>query len=300
MQERVKKAVKILKGGGIIIFPTDTAFGIGCRVDDEKAVEKLFKIRKRPAEKATPVLVDTVKMAQDFLKPIPQEVIDKLIEPYWPGALTIILYCNKVKVPRLVRGGGNTLGVRIPNHPIARTLIRETGVPILGPSANFYGEKTPYSFDSINKELIKLVDYVVPGDCSVKQASTVIDCSVTPWKILREGAVRIQNSINNITFSIDTSSNQEIRVALKIDGKEFEKKEKIGREKAQVVLPMIDQLLKEHKLKLSDINSIEVNTGPGSFTGLRVGASIANALAFSLKIPVNNKKIGEFVTPTYE
>ena len=102
------------------------------------------------------------------------------------------------------------------------------------------------------------------------------------------------------TVYIDTSSNQEIRVVLKINGKEFEKKETIGKQKAQVVLPMIDQLLRENKLKLVDIGSVEVNIGPGSFTGLRVGMSVANALAFALKIPVNNKKIGEFVTPVYE
>lgn len=102
------------------------------------------------------------------------------------------------------------------------------------------------------------------------------------------------------TLLIDTSSNQEIMVGLRIEGKEHIKKEKIGKQKAQVVLPLIDQLLKENKLQLSDIGSIEVHTGPGSFTGLRVGISIANALAFSLKIPVNGKKIGKFVVPAYE
>ncbi|MDP3988348.1 MAG: L-threonylcarbamoyladenylate synthase, partial [Candidatus Levybacteria bacterium] len=155
--DNINKAIKILKEGGIIIFPTDTAFAIGCRIDNEKAVERLFKIRKRPQNQAVPVLVDTVKMAQDFLVSIPKEVIDKLVEPYWPGALTIILPCKTDKVPYLVRGLGQTLGVRIPNHPIARKIIREVGVPILGPSANFHGEKTPYKFKDLNSELKKLV-----------------------------------------------------------------------------------------------------------------------------------------------
>lgn len=191
MNQDINKAVEVLQQGGIIIFPTDTAFGIGCRIDDEKAVDRLFKIRKRSTEKATPVLVDTVKMAQDYLEPIPQNVIDQLIEPYWPGALTIVLQSRIGKVPSLVRGGGSTLGVRIPNHPIARSIIRNLGIPILGPSANFAGEQTPYLLKDLNSELIKLVDYVVSGECTIKEASTVIDCSITPWKILRQGAIKI-------------------------------------------------------------------------------------------------------------
>ena len=192
MKDKIQEAVKILENGGIIIFPTDTAFGVGCRIDNEKAVQKLFKIRKRPLNQSVPVLVDTVKMAQDYLLPIPQEVVDKLIEPYWPGALTIVLQSRTEKVPELVRGGGSTLGVRIPNHTIARTIIREIGVPILGPSANFHGKKTPFKFEELDKELIKLVDYVVSGECLTCEPSTVIDCSIKPWKIIRQGAIKIE------------------------------------------------------------------------------------------------------------
>lgn len=191
MESDAKKAIEVLKQGGIVIFPTDTAFGIGCRIDNEESIEKLFKIRKRPEDQAVPVLVDTVKMAQEYLLPIPKEVVDKLIEPYWPGALTVILPCKTDKVPRLARGGGSTLGVRIPNHPIARKIIRELKVPILGPSANFSGEKTPFRFDQLNKEIVKLVDYVLLGKCSNCEESTVVDCSEKPWKILRQGAIEL-------------------------------------------------------------------------------------------------------------
>lgn len=99
---------------------------------------------------------------------------------------------------------------------------------------------------------------------------------------------------------IDTASNQEIIVRLEIDNKKFEKKEKIGKEKDQVVLSLIDQLLKEHKLSFSDMTDIQVNEGPGSFTGLRVGISIANALSYALKIPVNGKKIQHLVNAKYQ
>ena len=190
MNKDIQKAIEVLKQGGIVIFPTDTAYAIGCRMDDEKAIERLFEIRRRPKNQATPVLIDSVEMASEYLKIIPKDVMGSLIKPYWPGALTIILYCNIVKVPSLVRGGGDTLGVRIPKSPIVFELIKGIGVPLLGPSANFHAELTPYKFEDLNKELIKLCDYVVKGDAGlVRSISTVIDCSKEPWKIIRQGAV---------------------------------------------------------------------------------------------------------------
>jgi len=192
MIDHIKEAIKIVQQGGIIIFPTDTAFGIGCRIDDMLAIERLFFIRKRPERQATPVLVSGREMAAEYLVKIPQDVSTKLIEPFWPGALTIVLPCKTEKVPELVRGKGSNLGVRMPNHETALEIIRGVGVPLLGPSANFHGEKTPYTFEDLDPELVQLVDYVVQGECSIKQTSTVIDCSVMPWKILRQGATRFK------------------------------------------------------------------------------------------------------------
>lgn len=103
-----------------------------------------------------------------------------------------------------------------------------------------------------------------------------------------------------IILLIDTASNREIVVGIKIDGKKDEIRQRITIQKAQVVLPLIDKLLKKHRLKLGDLTSIVVNTGPGSFTGLRVGIAIANALSFALRIPINKKPLGEFVVPSYE
>lgn len=99
------------------------------------------------------------------------------------------------------------------------------------------------------------------------------------------------------TLLIDTSDNKKITVGLRTDGKEHRVTRKIGVKKAQVVLSLIDALLKKHSASLQEIEAIEVNTGPGSFTGLRVGISVANALSFALKIPLNGKAI---VEPHYE
>ncbi len=191
MTDQVHQAITILKQGGIVIFPTDTAFGIGCRIDNEEAIKKLFMLRKRPETQATPVLVADVAMAQEYVLPIPAKVKKELLDIYWPGALTVVLPSIESKVPVLVRGGGQNLGVRMPDHQLALDLITGVGVPLIAPSANFHGEETPFAFSALNPELTKLVDYVVPGTCTVEQASTVVDCSVTPWKILRQGSISL-------------------------------------------------------------------------------------------------------------
>ena len=190
--DNIKKATEVLKRGGIVIFPTDTAFGIGCRMDNVQSVKRLFGIRKRPQSQAVPVLIDSIAMAEDYLQSFPQAVLDKLVKPYWPGALTIVLQSKTNKVQELVRGYGTTIGVRIPDYPVLLEIIKELGVPILGPSANFHGDKTPYSFNDLNPELVSLVDYVLEGECPLHQVSTVIDCSKEPWKILRKGVLDIK------------------------------------------------------------------------------------------------------------
>jgi L-threonylcarbamoyladenylate synthase len=186
------KATEILKKGGIVIFPTDTAYGIGCRMDSKKAVKRLFEIRKRPLRQAVPVLVDSIVMAEKYLlSPLPDNV-RHLMEKYWPGALTIVYPCKLQKVPSLVRGGTDKLGVRMPNHKLVLDLIKSVKVPILGPSANFHGFPTPYDCENLDKKLVKLVDYVIKGKCLGKKVSTVIDYSTISWKIIRQGAAVIE------------------------------------------------------------------------------------------------------------
>lgn len=101
------------------------------------------------------------------------------------------------------------------------------------------------------------------------------------------------------TLLIDTADNKKIKIGLEIDKKSFYLNSNPTALKSQVVLILIDKLLKKHGLQIKDVTQIEVNLGPGSFTGVRVGVSVANALGFSLKIPVNSKKVGDLVEPLY-
>jgi L-threonylcarbamoyladenylate synthase len=192
MNDNIDKAVDILNQGGIIIFPTDTAFGIGCRIDRKDSIEKLFQIRKRPTSKATPILVNSLEMVKNYVYNIPKDVEEELMNKYWPGALTIVLKANKEKVPSFVRGEGENVGLRMPNNKTVLEIISKINVPLLGPSANFHGENTPYEFKDLDKDLIKLVDFVLDGECIVKNASTVIDCTKKPWEILRNGAIEVK------------------------------------------------------------------------------------------------------------
>jgi L-threonylcarbamoyladenylate synthase len=188
--EQIDKAVSILSKGGIIIFPTDTVWGMGCRIDSSDSINRLYKIRRRPDSQASPVLVSSIEQAKEYYQKIPKEV-EHLINKYWPGGLTVVYEAKTDKIPGLVRANKNTIGLRMPNHQNLLQLIGMSKVPLLGPSANFHNFPTPMKFSELDPELIRLVDYVLPGECLGNKASTVIDVCVKPWKIIRRGAVEV-------------------------------------------------------------------------------------------------------------
>lgn len=186
----LKKAIYTLNNGGIVIYPTDTAYGIGCRIDKPEAVDRLFRIRKRPLTQATPVLVSSTDMALPYFIQ-PTDIVRHLMKTYWPGALTIVYYCRQDLIYSPIRGGGKSVGLRMPDHQVALELIHGVGVPILGPSANFHSGETPYSRENLDPALVKLVDFVIPGECKIGNVSTVVDCTVNPYWIIRQGATKL-------------------------------------------------------------------------------------------------------------
>ncbi len=190
MDKQIQEAVRVFKNGGIVIFPTDTAIGIGCRIDNENAVKRVFDIKKRDYKKPLLALVDSIQMAEEYVS-IPKHVQEKILNKYWPGGLTVFLKCDLKKVPSVVRSGENSLAIRLPDHDDIRNIIKQVGVPVLATSANFSGDPTPYHISEVNKELLSKVDFVLNGECIFKKQSTVLDCTARPWKIIREGAVKI-------------------------------------------------------------------------------------------------------------
>lgn len=186
-----EKIVKKLNEGRVGIFPTDTAYGMGCRMNDIDAVKRVFVLRKRPDEKALIVLVSSIEMAERYVE-IPKNVREGLVDKYWPGGLSIILKCRLDMVPGIVRANGETLAVRFPDKKDLVEIIEKVGVPIVAPSANYSGEKTPFSLFDVDLDLCSKVDFVASGMCTIKGVSTIIDTTVAPWKIVRQGVVRIE------------------------------------------------------------------------------------------------------------
>jgi L-threonylcarbamoyladenylate synthase len=105
--------------------------------------------------------------------------------------LTIVDYCKKNMVLSPIRVAGVTIGIRFPNHPVPQMLIDGVGVPIVGPSANFHGKPTPFTFDSLDPAFLELVDFVIPGVCTNHAVSTVVDCTTDPYTVIRQGAVTL-------------------------------------------------------------------------------------------------------------
>ena len=186
--DSVEKASEILIKGGVGIFPTDTAYGIGCRIDRADSVEKIYEIRKRPLEKSLLALVSSKEMAEAYA--YISEKADKIIQRYWPGGLTIILRCKKEMVPGIVRSNGDTIAFRMPNHLEILKLIDKVGVPIVAPSANMSGQVTPLSFEEVNKKLIDEVDFALKGVCTIKGVSTIINATADDVKVVRQGVVK--------------------------------------------------------------------------------------------------------------
>src|SRR3989344_4288320 len=115
MDNIVSEAAVVLAQGGIVIYPTDTAFGIGCRIDRSESVDRLFRLRKRPVTMAMPVLVDSVDRALAYFDQ-PNDIVRCLMKTHWPGALTIVSVCNADRIYSPIRGGLNTVGLPMPDH----------------------------------------------------------------------------------------------------------------------------------------------------------------------------------------
>lgn len=179
LTEEIKTAARILAAGGVVVFPTDTVYGVGAKFDDEKALAKIHKIKGTLQSQDMPVLIDD----KSYLKKLGCRVTPaaaKLIDKFWPGALTVIFNSKYGKI-----------GLRIPNHLLTLSLIKVTGFPITGTSANLHGNPAPKKFADIDKNFIKRVDFVLKGKCTLGIESTIIDATKEPVKILRMGAVRI-------------------------------------------------------------------------------------------------------------
>ncbi|MDR1522272.1 MAG: threonylcarbamoyl-AMP synthase [Streptococcaceae bacterium] len=185
----LKKAVKIIKCGGLVAFPTETVYGLGADARNQEAVQKVFAVKKRAGNNPLNLNIARSSWMNEFVKEIPL-IVQKITETFWPGPLTIILPFKKGTLSKIITGNFETIGFRMPKNEIALSLIRSVGV-MVGPSANLSGKFSPTKVEHVLADLNGKIDAILVDDQSLDGIeSTILDLSnLTQPQILRLGAI---------------------------------------------------------------------------------------------------------------
>lgn len=203
IESKLKPAVQAIKNGDLVVFPTETVYGLGADCFNTQAVNKIFLTKKRPYSDPLIVHISDLSQLKFLVAKIPQKV-KKLISTFWPGPITIILKKNQ-KVPDIVTAGLNTVAVRFPEDKVAQKFIKLCQTPIAAPSANLFSRVSSTDLSHIiedfkNKKFIKYVIYTQNPKYGIE--STVLDCTKYPFKILRHGAIPKETIIKKTGLSI--------------------------------------------------------------------------------------------------
>jgi len=196
----LERAAEILRRGGLVAYPTDTVYGLAALPSHDAACTRLFEAKKRAPDQSMPLLIacphDLALVAADV-----PAVARRLIGQFWPGGLTIVL--AKAPTFRSLAVTGDTVAVRVPDHPVPRELVRLLGSPITGTSANIAGGPEPVTADEVRSQLGEAVDLILDGGrCPGARPSTVIDCTVEPPRMVREGAISREELVRAAGTSI--------------------------------------------------------------------------------------------------
>ncbi len=188
----IEFVVRALEGGQVIVYPTETCYGLGCDVTNELAVQKIFQIKKRQLDKPLLVVASEMAMMLDYLDYSPQLV--EISEKYWPGPLTAVVPLRpEVDLPAGVVGPGRTIAFRITDHPLASELSAKLGKPIVSTSANIASMDSPYDVDSV-LEMFEGQGYqpdiiIDAGTLPHRSPSTVVKVSDGKLEVLRQGEI---------------------------------------------------------------------------------------------------------------
>ena len=180
-----------IKKGSLIIYPTDTVYGLGAIVTNEQSINNIYLAKSRSFTSPLIALLSSVDKVEEVatISDENREVLEKLAHAFWPGALTVILK-RKEHIPSIMVSGGDTIGVRIPNLDLAIKIIDLAGGILATTSANISGESTPKSYNELSEAIKSRVDILVDGgECKLGEASTIIDLTSDVPKILRKGAI---------------------------------------------------------------------------------------------------------------
>lgn len=186
--DKLKEISQIIKNGGIVVFPTETVYGIGTNGLNEEAISRLYEVKQRPTNKPISLLVSSIDMAEMVAKDI-TDMEYKLMEKFFPGPLTIILKKKNI-VPDNLTNNSDTVGIRMPDNIIAKKLIEYANVPIATPSANISGKPSGTNIENIMEDFKDKVDYYIDGGQSkLGIGSTIVKIENDYPLILREGSI---------------------------------------------------------------------------------------------------------------
>jgi len=186
---QIKQAADLLNKNEVIAFPTETVYGLGGNAKNDEAIAKIFAAKGRPSD--NPLIIHIAKKEQlaELVKEVPEKA-ERLMEAFWPGALTIIFQLKEGALSKLATAGLNTVGIRMPDHPVALKLLELANLPIAAPSANTSGKPSPTTALHVKEDLDSVIAGIVDGGpTGVGVESTVIDCTDSVPVILRPGGV---------------------------------------------------------------------------------------------------------------
>lgn len=186
--EVVNLAATVLRDGGIVVFPTETVYGLGALADSKFGPHEIFEVKVRPADLPIPLLVETEDALDTWGADIP-DYAHRLAHEFWPGPITLVVKASD-RVPKDFRAPNGTIGLRSPDHELVMELIQAAGGPLFATSANTHGNPAPGSFDELEPRIVTHADLVIDGgETQHQQASTVVLCTGDEPVIVRAGAI---------------------------------------------------------------------------------------------------------------
>lgn len=187
-EQQIKEAAALLREGQLVVFPTETVYGLGANALEFVAVSRVFKAKGRPRTSPLIVHVSSIDMARGLAAEWP-DAAQELAERFWPGPLTLVVK-KQSAIPDIVTAGLPTVGLRMPAHPVALALLREAGIPVAAPSANRFTQLSPTTAQHVRRGLGWRIAYVLDGGpCHVGIESTVLSVVEHPFVVLRPGGI---------------------------------------------------------------------------------------------------------------
>lgn len=206
--ENLSRAADVLRNGGVVAIPTETVYGLAARIIDKVALETIFRLKGRPSDNPLIVHVSSIEQARGLISSLAHDSLEHLAGLFWPGPLTLVFPAAD-DVSNIITAGLSTVAVRMPQHPIARSIIEECGSPLAAPSANRSGRPSPTTAQHVEEDLGSEVLIIDGGACRVGLESTVVRVLPDKLIVLRPGIITTQELRERTGLAVDHSGSAE-------------------------------------------------------------------------------------------